>query len=345
MSFRRAHRMHQRLRHTHRPPRRLQQRLFMIFGVAIVVAMATAGFVFGMFHGAAGNQPWLKPLTLFSAGFVLWIFAGAAAHHIAAPLAELARVAAALGSGKLERRVREPLRGAREVRELARAFNDMAERIERQLRNQKELIGAVSHELRTPLARLRIVLAMLQESAADQALVAKLEREICEMDDLVGELLAGARVDAGALSRRELDLPDLVRECLERAGLAHAEVAIAPGANRATGDATLLSRALAVLLDNAVKHGGAKQRVAVEVQPGALCISVEDDGRGFDPADLSTLFEPFVRGRGAEPDERRGVGLGLYLVRRIAEAHGGAPFAHNREQGGARVGFTIARAG
>jgi signal transduction histidine kinase len=324
-----------------REPRRLRQRLFFTFGLAILVAMATAGLVFGVFHGAAGTRPWLRPLSLLSAGFVLWVFAGVAAHRIAAPLAELARAAAALGGGKLERRAREPVRGAYEVRELARAFNDMAGRIERQLRNQKELIGAVSHELRTPLARVRIVLAMLQESGADPTLIAKLEREIGDMDSLVGELLAGARVDAGALTRRRLDLGDVLRECVERAGLPNVQLQLAPSARTLEADATLVSRAVAVLLDNATKHGGAQLRVCTDSVASVLRIYVEDDGRGFDPTDLPTLFEPFVRGRGADPDEHRGVGLGLYLVRRIAEAHGGQAFAENRAEGGARVGLAL----
>lgn len=334
--------MHRR-RHRHRP-RRLQKRLFLTFGVAIVVAMVTSGVLFMGLHVSGAHRPWLRPLSFVVAGAVLWVFSGIAARRIAAPLAELARVATDLGAGKLERRVRLPRFGASsEIKELATAFNHMAERIERQLRDQRELIGTVSHELRTPLARLRIILAMLEESRQSPELAQKLEREIGEMDALVGELLAGARVDAGALTKRRLDLPDLLRECLDRAGMHEASLRVEPAASAVNGDATLISRAVTVLLDNALKHGG--KHVAVSSSPSgdSISITVEDDGEGFDDADLGRLFDPFVRGRGAAPDERRGVGLGLYLVRRIAEAHGGQPFAGNRDQGGARVGFTLAR--
>jgi two-component system, OmpR family, sensor kinase len=332
-----------RRRHHHRP-RRLQKRLFMTFGMAIVAAMATSGVLFTIFHVSGGHRPWLRPLAFLAAGAVLWVFSGIAARRIAAPLAELARVATDLGAGKLERRVRVPsFAASSEIRDLASAFNGMAERIERQLRDQRELIGTVSHELRTPLARLRIILAMLEESRQSPELAAKLEREIGEMDALVGELLAGARVDAGALTKRRLDLPDLLRECLERAGMHDASLQVAPGASVVNGDATLISRAVTVLLDNAVKHGGKHVQVSAAPSGDQIAIQVEDDGEGLDAADLGRLFDPFVRGRGALPDERRGVGLGLYLVRRIAEAHGGQPFARNRDQGGARVGFTLAR--
>jgi signal transduction histidine kinase len=96
-----------------------------------------------------------------------------------------------------------------------------------------------------------------------------------------------------------------------------------------------------VLLDNAGKHGGARVRVCATREPNGVRLAVEDDGPGLDPADLTRLFAPFARGRGLAPDERRGVGLGLYLVRRIAEAHGGTAFAENRTEGGARVGLTL----
>ena len=107
-------------------------------------------------------------------------------------------------------------------------------------------------------------------------------------------------------------------------------------------DATLLSRALIVLFDNAKKHGGPRVRVIVSRRAGFLRFSVEDDGSGFDPDDLPRLFTPFARGRGEAPDEGQGVGLGLYLVRRIAEVHGGGAFAENAVPAGARVGFTVA---
>jgi K+-sensing histidine kinase KdpD len=187
-----------------------------------------------------------------------------------------------------------------------------------------------------------VLVGLAQESGTSAELVAKLEREIVEMDALVGELLAGARVDAGALVKRRLDVDDLTRECIERLGLSGVTVEIAQEARSVLADATLLSRALAVLLDNAHKHGGPQIAVRVSREQDHVRFAVEDDGPGLDAVDLPKLFTPFARGRGQAPDEQRGVGLGLYLVRRIAEAHAGEVFAENRAQGGARVGFTLA---
>jgi signal transduction histidine kinase len=335
---RRPHRTWRRAR----PGRRLQRQLFFSFGFAILAAMLTSVAVFVFLHAPAGHHSWRRPLALFAAGNVLWMLSGWAARRIASPLHELSHAATQLGQGKLESRVSLPERGPREIGELAKTFNDMAERIEAQITSQKELLGAVSHELRTPLARLRVLTALAQESGTRPELIAKLEREILEMDTLVGELLAGARVDAGALVKRPLDLQDLVHEAIERLGLSNIAIEIADDARSVEADATLLARALAVLLDNARKHGGAQISVRVRRDHARrVQITVEDDGRGFEADDMPRLFVPFARGRGQAPDEHRGVGLGLYLVRRIAEAHGGTAYAENRTGGGARVAFTL----
>ena len=108
------------------------------------------------------------------------------------------------------------------------------------------------------------------------------------------------------------------------------------------GDPTLLGRALANLLENAARHAGGVTALRVTDEPRALVFSVEDSGRGFAPGENSKLFQPFRRGSSSKDGEQAGLGLGLALVRRIAEAHGGRTFAENRTSGGARVGFTVA---
>jgi two-component system OmpR family sensor kinase len=143
------------------------------------------------------------------------------------------------------------------------------------------------------------------------------------------------------LTLRALDLGDVVRECAERLGVTLAEPL--PSV-RVQADATLLSRAMTLLLDNAHKHGGHSIRVRSEAEGAFLRVFVEDDGPGFEADDLPKLFAAFTRGSGKEADEKRGVGLGLYLVRRIAEAHGGSAFAENLPSGGARVGCVLPRA-
>jgi signal transduction histidine kinase len=209
------------------------------------------------------------------------------------------------------------------------------------VKSKNEVLHLVSHELRTPLARLRVLHGILAESNTHPKLSDDLEREVLELDQLVGELLASARIDAGSLQKRILDVEANVRTCLERASMSELALQIESTAREASADPTLLSRALIVLLDNARKHAGGARLLRVERRGDALRFSVEDAGPGFQPLDLERLFSPFARGQSSDADAEGGLGLGLYLVRRIAEAHGGEAFAHNLPGTGARVGFTL----
>jgi two-component system OmpR family sensor kinase len=331
-------------RHRWRGHWRLQRQLFMSFGFAIVVAMMVSAWVSAALPAAISGRPFGRLLMFLACGVLMWGLAGMWARRLSRPLRELSRVAGELGGGKLESRVRLPRHGAGELRELAEAFNDMTARLEALVKSKTELLHAVSHELRTPLARLRVLLGILAEQNREPKLALDLEREVLELDALVGELLAGARIDAGALSPRTLDVRETVETCVTRSGLTQVHVEIGHDAARVHGDPTLLARALLVLLDNAKKHGGTRVTLRVERAAEQLRFSVEDDGQGFEAADLPRLFTPFARGRGQLPDEARGLGLGLYLVRRIAEAHAGEAFAHNAAERGAVVGFSVSHA-
>jgi signal transduction histidine kinase len=315
----------------------------MSFGLAIVVAMVCSAWVSAALPAVIAGRPFGRVLMFCACGTLLWGLAGMWGRRLSAPLRELSRVARELGHGRLESRVQLPHHGVGEVRELAESFNEMAARIEQHVKSKTELLHAVSHELRTPLARLRVLLGILAEREHDAALTRDMEREVLELDALVGELLAGARIDAGALHARELDVRDTLQSCVMRSGLTQVRVEVAHDAARVHADPTLLSRALLVLLDNAQKHGAGPLCVRAERTGEWLSFGVEDTGQGFADDDLPRLFAPFARGRGQLPDEARGLGLGLYLVRRIAQAHGGDAFARNLPQGGACVGFKLRR--
>lgn len=310
----------------------------------------------------SGPRAWAHPplggpmIALATAIAVLWLLAGLAARRLAKPLRELTRVAREIGTGKLESRARLRHGADGEVGELARAVNDMAERIEAQLGAQRSLLGDVSHELRTPLARVRLLVDIARDEAEAQGpqttapkrrdVLTEIEAEVVEMDGLVGELLAGARVDFGALSLRELDVRELAQHASARVlspvGEAPVTVDVATDVKTVRADATLLARALGAMLDNARKHGGGAIALRVTREGGELVFAVEDEGPGFGPGEELRAFAPFYRGNGAAFDEARGVGLGLALVRRIAAAHGGRAFAENRAGArGARVSLAI----
>jgi two-component system OmpR family sensor kinase len=292
--------------------------------------------------------PWRTLVTLAAVGLVLWGISNKVARRLSHPLEELTRVARALGDGDLSCRANLCHTHPGEVGELTRAVNEMASRIERQLKEQRQLLAAVSHEMRTPLARIRILLEMARDGASagpGRDPLDEIEVEVLEMDSLVGELLASARLEFSALTRRPLDARAVVVRAVDRANLPADRARVEPGTPAVDADPTLLARALGALIDNARKYGGPTITMRARAMgDDRVAFCVEDDGEGFSPGDEERVFEAFYRGRREGEADARGVGLGLALVRRIAEAHGGRAYAENRAEGGARVTLVIPRA-
>jgi two-component system OmpR family sensor kinase len=287
----------------------------------------------------ASGPPWRLALGVLAAVAVLWLASGRIARRIARPIVHLAGVARDIGDGRLASRARLDRREMGEIGVLTGAINDMADKIEAQMRDQRELLAAVSHELRTPLGHVRILVDLLGPTA-DPAHLAQLEQEVLEMDRLVGELLAGARLDFSAMSPTRLDAAALAATALERAGLPAARLRVETSDATVEADATLLLRAVGNLVDNAERHGGGLERLTLRSRPGHLLIEAEDGGPGFPEAVLPRAFEPFQR-RASGRDDGRSLGLGLSLVHRIAEAHRGRAYVRNRDGGGATVGIEL----
>jgi len=301
---------------------------------------------------------------------MLWAASGAIAHRLVRPLSELARVAQDIGRGQLASRVRLSPRQGMEFMMVGNVMNEMAQRIEKQLADQRALLATVSHEIRTPLSRMRLLIEFAREKAeanlarlaelraalgqeargADDATakgplheMAQLEREVTEIDALVSDLLASSRIDFTALTRTDLDAIEVAKNALERAGVDASRLEVAGGPIVFSGDATLVARAVSNLLENAKRHAGGVEILRVDTRPGIVTFIVEDGGPGFAPGDEARVFEPFFKRASAASNGEESVGLGLALVKRIAEAHQGRVFAENREQGGARVGVEFAR--
>lgn len=292
---------------------------------------ALLGSVSGCARHSRGPDWWAVLAALSAAFLTIWAATGKLAYHITRPLQDLTRVTRELGEGKLESRVRLGHHHKGEIGILAESINEMAKRIERQLRDQRELLAGVSHEIRSPLARLRVLSELLQSAAPSADLHAKIEREVAEIDELVGKLLASSRLDFGALELQLLCARDVARRALERAGLSPALLRDDSDGASIRGDATLLSRALGNLLENAQHHAGGVEALTLRADGGRVFFEVLDAGPGLNEDALAHGFDPFFRGaRDGQVSSRGALGLGLSLVRRIARAHRGDASIENR---------------
>jgi signal transduction histidine kinase len=286
-------------------------------------------------HSAAAEGRWWLLFTLGMSA--IWFASGRVARRLAAPLDELTAVVQKIGSGDLKARTQLGCYQPDEIGVVAEAVNDMAARIEKQMSDQRELLATVSHEMRTPLARVRIISEIAREAGATPKTFDDLDREVVEMDSLVGDLLASSRVEFGQFSKRALSLRDVCSQAVERAGIAPEALRLVGEHDGLEADPTLLHRALANLFDNAKKHATGADAFEVTTTGSRVRFEVMDRGPGI-RGDVDSLFRKFTRGAQGTDS---GLGLGLALVKRIAEAHGGQVFAKNREGGGAIFGFEI----
>ena len=240
---------------------------------------------------------------------------------------------------------------------LARFIEDLAERalerarVEEQLREQdrrkNEFIGILSHELRNPLTPIRSAHQLLERVAPDSEQAAKaravIGRQVEHLNRLVDDLLDVTRISSGKfhLKRRRLDLVELARRTVDdhRPTFAARGISLAleapPAPVWVDGDPTRLSQALGNLLQNACKFtpGGGHVVAAVERAGREAQLRVRDDGLGISPTLLHALFEPFVQADRTLHRTQGGLGLGLALVRGIAELHGGTARARSDGEG------------
>jgi signal transduction histidine kinase len=258
---------------------------------------------------------------LLITALVIAIFAYPVVRGLTKRIERLQEGVETLGAGNLATRV--SIGGRDEVARLAASFNRAAARIEELVGANRLLLANASHELRTPLSRLRLGIELFGKDPSPKA-KAELQRDIAELDDLIEEILLASRLDivASPQMKESLDLLALVaEECAH-----YDDCTLAGQSITLSGDAKLIRRMVRNLLENAARHGKPPVRVELRRDGDTAVLCVIDAGAGIPETGRERVFEPFFQLGG----ERKGTGLGLALVRRIARLHGGEAKAEPR---------------
>jgi len=283
-------------------------------------------------------------LSLLFIGVVGWWVA----RSVARPVEALRRATRRMADGELSTRVgRQGGLAHDELAQLAGDFDLMAGRIEALVAHDRGVLQDLSHELRSPLARLQLILALARRS--DQPAEAapyfeQAEQEIARLDRMLGEMLALSRMEGGlpGMEREPIELAALAHDCMEQfrleAEARHVDLGLTSvDSVVVSGNAMLLERALGNLLANAIKFGpeGGRVGVTLRVDQRFAELAVRDHGPGVPGSELALLFRPFYRGSNAARAD--GHGLGLSIVQRVVQVHGGSIEVRNAEGGGLEV--------
>jgi signal transduction histidine kinase len=300
-------------------------------------ALGVAGVAWSLRLAALGA---LALGILAVAGAVLWV------RRLSAPVAEFVVAAGRIEAGDFAARV--PVRGPREVRAVARAFNAMGARLEATEARRRSFLADVTHELRTPLSVIRGQAEGIADGLypGDPAHLAPILEATRGLELLVDDLRTLALTESGSLTlaREPVDLPLLVNETLAafqtaaEAGGVRLSEQVQDGVPAVDVDPARIRMVLGNLLSNAVRHTPPGGKVSVgAARAGAMVqVEVSDDGEGIPAELLPKVFDRFVRGS-ASP----GSGLGLAIARDLVTAHGGRIEVDSLAGSGTRIRFSL----
>ena len=247
------------------------------------------------------------------------------ARQVVRPLQRLALAAQVLGKGTVPQALPED--GAREIAAVSRAFNQMSNDLAANERERTLVLAGISHDLRTPLTRVRLAAEMSGDDSLRDGLIADVE----QMDEVIQQFLDYARLDESEACVAT-DVSALVQEVVQRYASHVPQLEIQAGVH-AELRTQLLKRALANLLDNAVKYGAGEIKISLKQDADHVLLSVEDNGTGIPAAQRDYAKRPFIRLQEARSDNS-GAGLGLAIVERVAKMHGGELRLTESEMGG-----------
>jgi two-component system OmpR family sensor kinase len=292
-----------------------------------------------------GLWPWMHVVVGTLASLLV---SALLAWYMARPIRNLRSAFDAAAHGHLETRV-GPLMGRRrdEIADLGKDFDRMAEQLQRLMAAQRGLLHDVSHELRSPLARLQAAIGLLRQDPNEhERSLARIEREVVRLNQLVDELLTLARLDSGAITEapEKLELSDIVADIAEDAKF-EAETSgrlldmCTLESATVFGRSQLLHRAIENVVRNALQYtpAGTAVRIALALDRvgSHAVLTIEDHGPGIPEEELANSFRPFFRASSA-PDDK-GFGLGLAIARRAIEVHQGTIAMQNVAGKGLRV--------
>jgi two-component system OmpR family sensor kinase len=297
-------------------------------GTDVLVVGATLGDNFETLASLRDLLLITGPIALLLASVAGYFLAGLSLR----PVESMRRRAAAISGESLERRLPVP-RSHDEIERLGQTLNEMLERIEEVLRREQDFVADAGHELRTPLALLRteLELALRHGGTADELreAIRGAAQEVDRLAQLADALLLIARTDRGHLPLKleDVDVSGLLGEVAERFGWRADEaerpiVVRSADGLRVQADRLRVGQALGSLVDNGLRHGAGEVELSASAADGWVELHVRDEGAGFPPGFAARAFERFAR-----PDEGRsaaGSGLGLSIVKAVAEAHGGS---------------------
>jgi signal transduction histidine kinase len=273
--------------------------------------------------------------ALFAGLIVAFVLAGS----FSRPLRKLAAVAKRLGGGDLTARA-ETIEGASEIVQLARSFDEMADRVEATVKAQREFVSNASHQLRTPLTGMKLRIEAAMAGGPSEEVRRQLEAADTEVDrlaEIVNRLLVMARrIEEGGPS--EIDLDEAVHRALERwrerASQQGATLTATGEGGRALGESADLDQILDNLIDNAVAYAPGPVVIETGRADGRAFLAVEDVGPGIAVDERHRVTDRFFRGRTAP---KGGTGLGLAIVRDLAEKWGGTVIVGPADGGGTRI--------
>jgi signal transduction histidine kinase len=289
---------------------------------AFLVATAPSGAIESSVHTLKTTLWWAIPILLLIIGAIAWGVTGRALRPVETIRAEVT----AISHASLDRRVSEP-RARDEVGRLARTMNEMLDRLQDAADRQRRFVSDASHELRSPVAAMRATgeVALAHPDATDWPFVVRrMLTEDDRMEQIVGDLLDLARGEETDLPDTAVDLDDVALDEAARARRSGVTVHTSGlSAGRVRGSREQLVRVVRNLLDNATRHAASAVRISLTTDATQVVLAVEDDGPGVPVADRERVFERFTRLDEGRARDEGGLGLGLAMVRAIADRHGG----------------------